>query len=104
MNFWANSIFRKIKNNKNCNFRIRNYKLVEHENMHASKVFKGEMGYLGSYGNQKPPYDTKNPFMADLTVNYNLCSEESDRIVFHCEVDVSKARIKLVTYFKLFLI
>ena len=101
MNFWANLIFRKIKN---YNSRIRNYKLVEHENMHASKVFKGEMGYLGSYGNQKPPYDTKNPFMADLTVNYNLCSEESDRIVFHCEVDVSKARIKLVTCFKLFLI
>ena len=77
-------------------YSIRNYKLTEHEDIHTSKVFKGEMGYLGSYGNQKPPYDTKNPFMADLTVNYNLCSEDSDRVVFHCEVDVSKARIKLV--------
>jgi len=92
--FWADICkkFGVVKSEDNL--QIRNYKLVEHENMHASKVFKGEMGYLGSYGNQKPPYDTKNPFMADLTVNYNLCSEESDRIVFHCEVDVSKARIK----------
>jgi len=54
------------------------------------------MGYLNSYQNQRPPFDTKNPFKAPLRVNYNLCSEDSDRVVFHCEVDISKAKIKYV--------
>lgn len=76
------------------NLDLRNYKLALHEKIHKSKVYKGEMGYLNSYQNQRPPFDTKNPFKAPLRVNYNLCSEDSDRVVFHCEVDISKAKIK----------
>ena len=62
--------------------------------MHKSRVFTGEMGYVGSYANQRPPYDTKNPYMAPLRVNYNLCSDDSERVVFHCELDIGKAKIK----------
>lgn len=92
--FWADmcKTYGVVKSEDNLN--IRNYKLAEHENIHQSKIYKGEMGYLGAYGNQKPPFDTKNPFLGNLTVNYNLCSEDSDRVVFHCEIDVAKAKIK----------
>lgn len=56
------------------------------------------MGYLRAYENQKPPYDAKNPYLGDLTVNYDLCSADSDRVVFHCEVDLTKAKIKFVIF------
>jgi len=86
------SIFGVVKSDDNLD--VRNYKLVEHSDLPPSQVFQGEMGALGGYTTQRPPYDTKNPYLAQLTTNYNLCTGDSDRAVFHCEVDISNARIR----------
>eukprot|EP00116_Pleurobrachia_bachei_P002205 sb/3462467/ len=92
--FWTDVCAKFNLTKSEDNLNIRNYKLEEHESIHSSSVFKGEMGYLGSYSSQRPPYDAKNPFMGKLTVNQNLCSEDSDRTVFHCEIDIGKAKMK----------
>ena len=35
-------------------------------------MYTGEVARLRSYVTQRPPFDVKNPFMAQVTVNRNL--------------------------------
>uniref|UniRef100_A0A3P8YJH1 NADPH--hemoprotein reductase n=1 Tax=Esox lucius TaxID=8010 RepID=A0A3P8YJH1_ESOLU len=48
---------------------IRQYELKEHNDINMNKVYTGELGRLKSFDIQKPPFDSKNPFLAPVTVN-----------------------------------
>jgi len=72
---------------------MRQYKMVSHEDLPSDKVFKGEISRLNSYTRQKPPFDSKNPFMAPMTVKRNLF-KNCDRQCLHIELDISNSRLR----------
>ncbi|PKU38115.1 nadph--hypothetical protein [Limosa lapponica baueri] len=78
---------------------IRQYELVVHTDVNMNKVYTGEMGRLKSYENQKPPFDAKNPFLAQVTENRKL-NEGGERHLMHLELDISNSKIR--TFSQLF--
>lgn len=72
---------------------IRNFKLVMHDELPLEKTFKGEVSRLNSYARQRPPYDSKNPFMAPITIKRNLFKGQ-DRKCLHIEFDISNSRLR----------
>ncbi|XP_054250421.1 NADPH--cytochrome P450 reductase isoform X3 [Indicator indicator] len=72
---------------------IRQYELVVHSDVNMAKVYTGEMGRLKSYENQKPPFDAKNPFLAQVTENRKL-NEGGERHLMHLELDISNSKIR----------
>lgn len=71
----------------------RQYKLTLHTQYDPERLFKGEMGRLKSYENQKPPYDQKNPFLAPVRMNQELHTG-GDRSCRHVEFDISGSRLR----------
>ncbi|XP_062241495.1 P450 (cytochrome) oxidoreductase b isoform X1 [Platichthys flesus] len=72
---------------------IRQYELKEHPDLKMNKVYSGEIGRLQSFEVQKPPYDSKNPFLAPVTVNRKL-NEAGDRHLMHHELDITGSKIR----------
>ena len=72
---------------------IRQYRLVNHEDIPQDKLFKGEVARLNSYSRQRPPFDSKNPFMAPITVNRHLF-KNCDRQCLHIELDITDSRLR----------
>lgn len=72
---------------------IRQYELVTHTDENMNKVYTGEMGRLKSYETQKPPFDAKNPFLANVTVNRKL-NQGGERHLMHVELDVTGSKIR----------
>jgi len=74
---------------------MRQYRLKVHEEYDEARIFKGEMARLGSLkiGSQRPPFDSKNPFMAEIIVNRELY-KGGDRNCMHVEVNIEGSRIK----------
>ncbi|XP_066551759.1 NADPH--cytochrome P450 reductase isoform X1 [Amia ocellicauda] len=72
---------------------IRQYELVVHTDMHTSKVYSGELGRLKSFETQKPPFDTKNPFLASVTANRKL-NKGGSRHLMHLELDITGSKIR----------
>lgn len=72
---------------------MRQYKLVNHEDLPQEKIFKGEVARLNSYTRQRPPFDSKNPFMASITANRNLF-KNTDRKCLHIELDITGSRLR----------
>ncbi|XP_067451992.1 P450 (cytochrome) oxidoreductase b [Thunnus thynnus] len=71
---------------------IRQYELKEHTDINMNKVYTGEIGRLKSFEVQKPPFDSKNPFLAPVTVNRKL-NKGGDRHLMHLEVDITGSKI-----------
>lgn len=74
---------------------MRQYKLKIHEEYEPSQLYTGEFARLNSLkiGNQKPPFDSKNPFMAEIVVNRELFNG-GERNCMHIELDVEGSRIR----------
>ncbi|XP_038554200.1 NADPH--cytochrome P450 reductase-like [Micropterus salmoides] len=72
---------------------IRQYELKEHTDLNMNKVFTGEIGRLKSFEVQKPPFDSKNPFLAPVTVNRRL-NKAGDRHLMHLELDITGSKIR----------
>ncbi|KAK3083908.1 hypothetical protein FSP39_005129 [Pinctada imbricata] len=72
---------------------IRQYSLTLNDEVPQEKVYKGEIARLGSFLNQKPPYDAKNPFMAPVNVNREL-HKGGDRSCMHIEFDITGSKIR----------
>ncbi|KAJ8266554.1 hypothetical protein GJAV_G00131800 [Gymnothorax javanicus] len=72
---------------------IRQYELVEHTDINMNKVYTGELGRLKSFETQKPPFDSKNPFLAPVTANRKL-NKGGSRHLMHVEVDISNSKIR----------
>ncbi|XP_029028380.1 P450 (cytochrome) oxidoreductase b isoform X1 [Betta splendens] len=72
---------------------IRQYELKEHTDINMNKVYTGEIGRLKSFEVQKPPFDSKNPFLAPVTVNRRL-NKADDRHLMHLELDITGSKIR----------
>ncbi|KAI1903538.1 hypothetical protein AGOR_G00028220 [Albula goreensis] len=72
---------------------IRQYELVMHNDINMNKVYTGEMGRLKSFETQKPPFDSKNPFLAPVVANRKL-NKGGSRHLMHIELDISGSKIR----------
>ncbi|KAF4103775.1 P450 (cytochrome) oxidoreductase b [Onychostoma macrolepis] len=72
---------------------IRQYELKVHSDLNMNKIYTGELGRLKSFENQKPPFDSKNPFLAPVTVNRKL-NQAGDRHLMHLELDITGSKIR----------
>ncbi|KAG1934715.1 P450 (cytochrome) oxidoreductase b isoform X1 [Pimephales promelas] len=72
---------------------IRQYELKVHSDLNMNKVYTGELGRLKSFENQKPPFDSKNPFLAPVTVNRKL-NKGGERHLMHLELDITGSKIR----------
>ncbi|KAM7413157.1 hypothetical protein PAMA_020506 [Pampus argenteus] len=72
---------------------IRQYELKEHTDINMNKVYTGEIGRLKSFEVQKPPFDSKNPFLATVTLNRKL-NKGGDRHLMHLELDITGSKIR----------
>jgi len=72
----------------------REFRLETFDNLPTEKIFRGEITRLGTFQNQKPPYDAKNPYLAPVRVNRELHKEGSDRSCMHIELDIEKSGIR----------
>ena len=71
---------------------VRTYKLINHNDLPIEQVFKGEITKLNSYAFQNPPYDSKNPFMASISIKKNLFKNTS-RKCLHIEFDLTGSNL-----------
>lgn len=74
----------------------RDYTLKRPENLSEDQIFCGEIAKLGSISKQRPPYDAKNPYMAEIVVNREL-HKGGDRSCMHIEIDIKNSGIKYQT-------
>ncbi|XP_065065029.1 NADPH--cytochrome P450 reductase-like [Rhopilema esculentum] len=58
------------------------------------KIFKGEIARIGTFANQRPPYDAKNPYLAPIKVNRELHQNASDRSCMHIELEIEGSGIR----------
>lgn len=73
---------------------IRQYALTIHDDFsEEEKLFSGEPVRLGSFRNQKPPYDAKNPFLAPVHLHREL-HKSGDRSCMHIEFDITGSKIR----------
>ncbi|KAK3859590.1 hypothetical protein Pcinc_031396 [Petrolisthes cinctipes] len=74
---------------------MRQYKLTVHEEYDPSRLYTGEIARLNSLkiGSQRPPFDTKNPFMAEIKINRELF-KGGDRNCMHIELNIEGSRIR----------
>ncbi|XP_059389580.1 NADPH--cytochrome P450 reductase-like isoform X2 [Carassius carassius] len=72
---------------------IRQYELKVHSDLNMNKIYTGELGRLKSFENQKPPFDSKNPFLAPVSVNRKL-NKAGDRHLMHLELDITGSKIR----------
>uniref|UniRef100_A0A671S2F9 NADPH--cytochrome P450 reductase n=1 Tax=Sinocyclocheilus anshuiensis TaxID=1608454 RepID=A0A671S2F9_9TELE len=72
---------------------IRQFELVVHNDINMNQVYTGEMGRLKSFQTQKPPFDSKNLFLAPVTVNRKL-NRGGNRHLMHIELDVMDSKIR----------
>ena len=94
--FWNSTCEEFQLESLQCDVNTRQYEatvLIEGE-FKPEQVFNGEIARLNSYNTQRPPFDAKNPFMAQIKVNRNLHSEKSDRHCMHIELDLGKSKIQ----------
>ncbi|BFZ18903.1 hypothetical protein BsWGS_21942 [Bradybaena similaris] len=79
------------------NVNTRQYALTPvPEDFPPEKIFTGEVARVGSFANQKSPYDVKNPYLAPVTVNREL-HKGGDRSCMHIELDISESKIRYET-------
>ncbi|CAG4989605.1 unnamed protein product [Parnassius apollo] len=73
----------------------RQFQLVVHkpEELTPNQIFTGEIARLHSLQVQKPPYDAKNPFLAQIKVNREL-HKGGDRSCLHVELDISDSKMR----------
>ena len=95
---WMNSFWPIVCNHLGISateqdISIRQYKLLNCEDISQEKIFKGEIARLKSYEKQRPPFDAKNPYLAPVIVNRNLF-KGGDRRCLHIELDIKDSRLR----------
>ncbi|CAH2073891.1 unnamed protein product, partial [Iphiclides podalirius] len=74
---------------------IRQFHLVTHktDEVAPNQIFTGEIARLHSLQVQKPPYDAKNPFLAEIKVNKEL-HKGGGRSCLHVELDITDSKMR----------
>ncbi|KAG7176897.1 NADPH--cytochrome P450 reductase-like, partial [Homarus americanus] len=80
---------------QNLDINMRQYRLTVHEEYDPARLFTGEIARLNSLkvGSQRPPFDSKNPMMAEISVNRELF-QGGDRNCMHIELNIEGSRIR----------
>jgi NADPH-ferrihemoprotein reductase len=73
----------------------REYELTIHTDLQPQEIYIGEPHRLGSYETQKIPFNTKNPYLASVTVNKELHTG-GDRSCMHIELDITGSKLSYV--------
>ncbi|XP_026757626.2 NADPH--cytochrome P450 reductase isoform X2 [Galleria mellonella] len=73
----------------------RQFRLVTHgpDEIPTNNIYTGEIARLHSLQVQRPPYDAKNPFLAQIKVNKEL-HKGGDRSCLHVEFDISDSKMR----------
>nr|SVE75622.1 EOG090X027R [Daphnia hispanica] len=71
---------------------MRQYRL-ETPDVPPEKLFTGEIARLRAYQTQRPPFDAKNPFLAQVTAWREL-HKGGDRSCMHIELDISNSKLR----------
>jgi NADPH-ferrihemoprotein reductase len=71
---------------------MRQYRLVLPE-VAPEKVFTGEIARLRAYQTQRPPFDAKNPFLAQV-VAWRELHKGGGRSCMHIELDISNSKLR----------
>ncbi|XP_053624999.1 NADPH--cytochrome P450 reductase [Plodia interpunctella] len=73
----------------------RQFSLITHapDEIPASNIFSGEIARLNTLQLQRPPYDAKNPFLAQIVVNKEM-HKGGDRSCLHVELDISNSKMR----------
>ncbi|XP_077294465.1 cytochrome P450 reductase isoform X2 [Arctopsyche grandis] len=72
---------------------IRQYKLLEPCDVPMDRIYSGEIARLHSFKNQRPPYDSKNPYLAPMKVNREL-HKGGDRSCLHVEFNIEGSKMR----------
>ncbi|XP_059488466.1 NADPH--cytochrome P450 reductase [Neocloeon triangulifer] len=72
---------------------IRQFRLTEHTEVALDRAYTGEVARLHSLSMQRPPFDSKNPFMAPVLERKELYSG-SDRSCMHIELGITDSKIR----------
>ncbi|XP_069672072.1 NADPH--cytochrome P450 reductase [Periplaneta americana] len=75
---------------------VRQYRLTEHPEVAADRIYTGEVARLHSLRNQRAPFDAKNPFLAPIKVNREL-HKCGDRSCMHIEFDIEGSKMRYDT-------
>nr|CAG4638293.1 EOG090X027R [Cyclestheria hislopi] len=71
---------------------MRQYRLVVPETI-PEKIFTGEVARLKSYVTQRPPFDAKNPFLAQVTT-WRQLHKGGERSCMHIELDIANSKLR----------
>jgi len=89
--FWP-SICRKFNIESTGEFTsVRQFKLADVPD--KNKIFVGEPLRFQSFERQRPPFDSKNPFLADLITERKL-NKDDDRYFMHVELDMTGSKLR----------
>ncbi|CAH0720869.1 unnamed protein product, partial [Brenthis ino] len=73
----------------------RQFNLITHspDEISPNEIFTGEIARLHTLQKQRPPFDVKNPFLAEIKVNRELF-KGGDRSCLHIELDISGSNMR----------
>lgn len=72
---------------------MRQYRLLEPTDVAVDRVYTGEVARLHSLQNQRPPFDSKNPYLAPIKVNREL-HKAGGRSCMHIEFDIEGSKMR----------
>uniref|UniRef100_A0A1B0ABZ7 NADPH--cytochrome P450 reductase n=1 Tax=Glossina pallidipes TaxID=7398 RepID=A0A1B0ABZ7_GLOPL len=72
---------------------IRQFRLLEHNDVQLDRIYTGEVARLHSLQNQRPPFDAKNPFLAPILINREL-HKGGNRSCMHIELDIEGSKMR----------
>ncbi|XP_022665384.1 NADPH--cytochrome P450 reductase-like [Varroa destructor] len=76
---------------------MRQYQLIVHEkgSLPEDKIYHGEVARLTQFTNQRPPFDLKNPYLAEVVEKRDLYN--SERSCLHMEFDIVGSKMRYET-------
>ncbi|XP_054155294.1 NADPH--cytochrome P450 reductase-like [Oppia nitens] len=72
--------------------KSRQYHLIVHNNIPDYQIFTGEVSQLHSLSSQRPPFTSKNPFLAKVLVNRELYKNDN-RCCLHIELSLDRSNL-----------
>ncbi|KAI9582058.1 NADPH--cytochrome P450 reductase isoform X1 [Glossina fuscipes] len=72
---------------------IRQFRLLEHNDVQLDRIYTGEVARLHSLQNQRPPFDAKNPFLAPILINREL-HKGGNRSCMHIELNIEGSKMR----------
>lgn len=77
---------------------FRGYSLTVHDKaeLDVDSIYTGEVARIKSYKKQRPPFDSKNPYLSPVGTNRELL-KGGERSCMHIEFDITESKIRYET-------